>query len=923
MGIPSFFSWLVLKYPNIVSSAYESDDDDDDDDDEEEGDDTAKEENNRADKEDEHDGKEEDGEKSSATGCSEERIIFDNLYLDMNDIIHTCSSPKNRKFLSHMVDYIDFLFWIVRPRRLLYLAVDGVAPLAKMNKLRQGYFKTTKDDTDSEIEAKLLTDIFKAQGKEVQPRETYEFQDPTVIMPGTKFMETISGALEYYIRRRISTDPWWKDIKVILSDANVPGEGEDKIMSFIRAQQSMESYDPNTRHCIYGHDADLIMLALASHEVHISILRKKPHSTGASPKGRPPNEPHQFLNVWVLREYLELEMAVPAWKHDTERLIDDFIFICLLMGNDYIPRIPSLEIHEFAADLLIQVYKIIFKEMGGYIVNTEKIKDKHAAYLDVSRLEKFLQALSLSEEKIFLKRFELRQKLLCRIQRQAAENEWKERNSDNVEESPDGSDPASKMVLTQGSTSTCISDKSDVEMNTGELWRNVDDILKDKDDLFKNGACSHDRIRLGSPGWKSRFYREKFSAETCIEIGRIQTEMVQKYLEGLCWVLQCYFSEVPSWNWYYPFHYAPFASDLKLLDQFKISFTMGKPLKPFDQLMAALPPEMHVLSCALPKCYSKLIGCKESIIQLFYPPELEIDADGKRFLSQGIAKLPFIDDKLLLSATKTVEKDLTVDEMVRNTIRQERIFLRNSNNLANDAAFVALSDDPQKKLPISTSDIRGWLSPDVGAPNIFFNHLGAIKDDQTISAVFSNPEAVKPIPRLLDNVIVPDKTVTESDIPKRPLWYTYPGARPPPVTRKPDNLWKASSPAMPKEEVKNGGTGWLGRGGGSVAAVAIAAETQQIGRSSYGRERGSAETLPQRSGGGSGYGRGSHGVAATQSRGGRFDGGDGGAYSSRPGGAWAGGGGAVQREQTAWRPAGAWARGGGRGGGGSGQPRAW
>lgn len=131
-----------------------------------------------------------------------------------------------------------------------------------------------------------------------------------------------------------------------MSDANVPGEGEHKIMSFICAQWSMESYDPNTSHCLYGHDADLIMLALASHEVHISILRKRPNSTEASPKGKLPNKQHQFLNIWVLREYLELEMTTPGYKHDTERLIDDFVSICFLMGNDFIPQIPSLEIHE-------------------------------------------------------------------------------------------------------------------------------------------------------------------------------------------------------------------------------------------------------------------------------------------------------------------------------------------------------------------------------------------------------------------------------------------------------------------------------------------------------------------------------------------------------------------------------------------------
>ncbi|KAJ4963157.1 hypothetical protein NE237_023096 [Protea cynaroides] len=868
MGVPAFYRWLAEKYPLVVVDVVE----------------------------------EESVEIDSITipvdtsKPNPNKIEFDNLYLDMNGIIHPCFHPEDRpspttfdEVFQCMFDYIDRLFVMVRPRKLLYMAIDGVAPRAKMNQQRSRRFRAAKDATEAAAEEERLRQEFEEEGRKLPPKQQSQVCDSNVITPGTEFMAVLSIALQYYIHLRLNNDPGWSNIKVILSDANVPGEGEHKIISYIRLQRNIPGYDPNTCHCLYGLDADLIMLALATHEVHFSILREIVFTPGQQDKcflcgqmghfaancegkakrksgefdekgagATVAKKSYQFLNIWTLREYLEYEMRIPnpPFEIDFECIVDDFIFLCFFVGNDFLPHMPTLEIREGAINLLIAVYKKEFGEMGGYLTESNKP--------NLSRVEHFIQAVGSYEDRIFCKRARLHQHHTERIKREKAQA----RRGDDAEPQR-GHDSLVPVARYQGSrlasaslpspypqtgssysSGTSVSirkenqlgqatmgmsalnikskqsgapdrkvhfraqkvacfssgssigaaiveaedslkEEAEVCENKEALKMKLKELLREKADLFNSNNPEEDKVKLGVQGWKERYYEEKFSAKTPDELETIRKDVVLKYTEGLCWVMHYYYEGVCSWQWFYPYHYAPFASDIKDLGQLNISFELGAPFKPFNQLMGVFPAAS---AHALPKHYQRLMTDPNSPIIAFYPTDFEVDMNGKRYAWQGIAKLPFIDEGRLIAEITKIEHTLTEEEARRNSLMSDMLFVKCSHPLS---PYIFSLHDHCKQLsdverivvkerldPNLSGGMNGYLSLCGGdpCPPIFRSPVAGMEDvmnNQVMCAIYRLPDAHKHITRPPAGVIFPPKIVTLGDLKPPPvLWHEDTGRKP-------------------------------------------------------------------------------------------------------------------------------------------------
>jgi hypothetical protein len=455
--------------------------------------------------------------------------------MDCNSIIYDCvrkiecdTEPRPHDFniedsiITQVIAKIETYIDSIQPSNVLYIAFDGVAPFAKMEQQRTRRYKT----------GYLHLCNASISGSDSSPPKF----NTSSITPGTSFMNMLSLRVK---RAFVGSGRNFGAATVIVSGSDEPGEGEHKMFQHIRDNKLT-----NDTIAVYGLDADLIMLSVFhcfSCE-NIYIFRESPEFGKALLIDSFARDELLYLDNRALSKAVLNEMGVSPNSKESIGRIYDYIFACFLLGNDFLPHFPALNIRTHGNYTVLETYRKLF---AG---NPERrFISLESGNIQWKWVKLFLQELAKDEPAMILNEYDSRSKL-------------------------------EKRFYPTNTKEEC-----------SVAFDNIPTIYRAEEHY----------INPSENGWEKRYYRTAFHIEPSNLNEGFIDKLCNNYMEGLEWTFKYYTEGCPHWRWKYNYHYPPLFSDLiKRLPNFETMFIdekrgINSPFHPNTQLAYVIPSWNH------------------------------------------------------------------------------------------------------------------------------------------------------------------------------------------------------------------------------------------------------------------------------------------------------------------------------------------
>ena len=412
-------------------------------------------------------------------------IIYDSLNLNFNDYLN--KEQYEDAIIKSVLVKLEEIIAIIKPQDNIYIAFDGVPPFAKINQQKNRRYKT-------------------AYQNKILKKESH--WDTCAITPGTTFMANLNSVLtNYFANKKYYNSS--SVINVVLSLSDEHGEGEHKLFAILRQNNVLH----NKTNVLYGMDSDLFMLSLnhLKYTQNIFLYRETPLFISALDKSLDPKEKY-IININILATIIYCVLTNQdshVYTNSTLEVsceyynkIEDYIFICFLLGNDFLPHFPAINIRINGFTILLELYKKLFRS-NEFIINNGSI-NWHS-------FKKYIKQIAENEEQFIKEVYNIRDK--------QGKKYYPETSSEEME----------------------------YKFSVMPSWDlNIEHYINPYEE-----------------DWQHRYYYSLCSIDSRSKDYNNNIKLLcTNYLETLQWVYCYYSSECKNWAIHYKYHYPPLLCDL-------------------------------------------------------------------------------------------------------------------------------------------------------------------------------------------------------------------------------------------------------------------------------------------------------------------------------------------------------------------------